>query len=91
MAIKLHRCTTMWLKIEPHPCWRVQHALDDAGIPYEIVPGPVRRGRRDALERLSRQRKYPVIEFEDGTIYREESKAMAATIRRGRLPGHDAS
>jgi hypothetical protein len=34
---------------------------------------------------LSGQRKYPVIEFEDGSAYREESKEMAATIESGRL------
>ncbi len=28
---------------------------------------------------------YPVIEFEDGTIYRDESKHMAARIEDGRL------
>jgi hypothetical protein len=27
----------------------------------------------------------PAIELEDGTWYREESRAMAATIRAGRL------
>ena len=85
MAIKLHRCSAMWLKIAPHPCWKVQKALDDQGVQYDLVKGPVRRGKRDALERLSSQRLYPVIEFEDGSIYREESKDMAATIRAGRL------
>lgn len=42
-------------------------------------------GKRAELERLSGQRFYPVIEFEDGSVYREESKEMAATIRAGRL------
>ncbi len=42
-------------------------------------------GKREELEQLSGQRKYPVIEFEDGTIYREESKDMAAKIRAGEL------
>jgi len=49
------------------------------------VLGPVRRGKRDQLEQLSGQRKCPVIEFEDGTIYREESKDMAARIKAGKL------
>jgi hypothetical protein len=31
------------------------------------------------------QKLYPVIEFENGSIYREESKDMAATIRAGKL------
>jgi glutathione S-transferase len=85
MAIKLHRCPNEWAKIGGHPCWKVQKALDEAGIEYELVKGPLRRGKRDDLERLSGQRQYPVIEFEDGTVYREESKAMAERIRSGHL------
>lgn len=85
MAIKLHRCRNEWVKFSGHPCWKVQKALDEAGVDYEVVPGPVRRGKRDDLERLSGQRIYPVIEFEDGRIYREESKAMASRIASGGL------
>jgi hypothetical protein len=50
-----------------------------------VVKGPLRRGQRDELEKLSGQRQYPVIEFEDGTAYREESNDMAARIERGAL------
>jgi len=75
----------MWFKMGMHPCWRVQKALDDQGIDYEVVKGPASRGKRDELERLSGQRKYPTIEFEDGSAYREESKDMAARIRAGKL------
>jgi glutaredoxin len=85
MAVKLHRCSATWAKIGPHPCWKVQKALDEAGIEYEVVKGPLSSGKRDELERLSGQRKYPVIEFEDGRTYREESKDMAARIRGGGL------
>jgi glutaredoxin len=85
MAIKLHRCSLMWFKMGMHPCWRVQKALDDQGIDYEVVKGPASRGKRDELERLSGQRKYPTIEFEDGSAYREESKDMSARIRAGKL------
>ncbi len=85
MAIKLHRCSTMWVKIDAHPCWKVQKALEEQGIEYELVKGPLRPGKRDDLEQLSGQRKYPVIEFEDGESYREESKDMAQRIRDGRL------
>jgi hypothetical protein len=45
----------------------------------------VRRGKRDALEALTGQRLYPAIEFEDGTVYRADSKEMAAKIRAGEL------
>ena len=85
MTVRLHRCPNEWVKLSGHPCWKVQKALDDAGIEYELVKGPLRRGKRDELERLSGQRAYPVIEFEDGSAYREESKAMAATIAAGQL------
>jgi hypothetical protein len=37
------------------------------------------------LQRLSGQKLYPVIEFENGSTYREESKDKAASIRAGRL------
>jgi hypothetical protein len=76
MAVKLHRCSNTWAKLGPHPCWKVQKALEK---------GPLRSGKRDELEALSGQRKYPVIEFEDGSVYREESKVMAETIRAGQL------
>ena len=85
MAVKLHRCSAMFVKIDAHPCWKVQKALDEQGVEFEVVKGPLRPGKRDELEQLSSQRKYPVIEFEDGTIYREESKDMAAKIRSGQL------
>jgi glutathione S-transferase len=85
MAVKLHRCPVMFAKFDGHPCWKVQKALDEAGVEYELVKGPVRSGKRDELERVSGQRKYPVIEFEDGTVYRDESKEMVARIEAGEL------
>jgi Glutathione S-transferase, N-terminal domain len=86
VAIKLYRCKNLWVKSGGHPCWRVQKALDEQGVEYEVVPGPwPARGNRDEIERLSGQPKYPVIQFEDGSVYREESRDMAATIRAGQL------
>jgi len=85
MAVKLHRCSTMWVKIDAHPCWRVQKALDEQGVEYEVVKGPLRPGKRNDLEQLSGQRKYPAIEFEDGRVYRAESADMAGRIRAGQL------
>lgn len=85
MAVKLHRCSTMFAKFDAHPCWKVQKALDEQGIEYEVVKGPLRPSKRDELERVSGQRKYPVIEFEDGSSYRDESKEMAARIGAGEL------
>ena len=85
MAVKLHRCSAVWVKVGAHPCWRVQKALDEQGIEYEVVKGPLRPGKRDELERISGERKYPAIEFEDGSAYREESADMAKRIRAGQL------
>ena len=84
MAVKLHRCKNLWIKFPGHPCWRVQKALDEQGIDYEVVklPWP---GGRDEIVRVTGQKKYPAIEFEDGSVYREESKDMAETIRGGKL------
>jgi glutaredoxin len=79
----------MWLKINAHPCWKVQKALDERGTEYEVVAGPLRRGKRDDIQKLSGQRAYPVIEFEDGNVYREQSKDMAARIRDGKLSEKD--
>ena len=91
MAIKLHRCPNEWVKLSGHPCWKVQKALDEAGTEYEVVKGPLRRSKRDDLERLSGQRQYPVIEFDDGQAYHEESKDMAARIRAGNLTSPGAA
>ena len=91
MAVKLHRCKNVWVKVGGHPCWRVQKALDDAGVEYEIVRGPVKKANRGELEQLSGQRHYPVIEFEDGSFYRDESARMAEEIRAGRLFEHSSA
>jgi glutathione S-transferase len=85
VAVTLHRCRWHFLKIDAHACWRVQHALDEQGIEYRVQGGPSREGKRDELERLSGQRKYPVIEYVDGHAYRADSKEMAQRIREGRL------
>jgi glutathione S-transferase len=85
MSVKLYRCSNLWVKVSGHPCWRVQKALEAAGVDYEVVKGPYRRGSRDELERLSGQRLYPVIAFEDGSVYRDQSAAMVERIRSGKL------
>jgi glutathione S-transferase len=83
--VKLHRCRLEWVKVGGHPCWRVEKALIDAGVDYERVPHPVSRSKRAEVERLTGQKLYPAVQFEDGSVYREESKAMAETIRAGKL------
>jgi len=85
MAVKLHRCPNVWVKVSGHPCWKVQKALDDMGVDYEIAKGPLRRAKRDEMVEHTGQAQYPAIEFEDGSWYREESKDMERTIRDGKL------
>lgn len=85
MAVKLHRCSLMFVKTEGHPCWKVQKALDEQGIEYEIVKESALPWKRDGMKQLTGQSKYPAIELEDGSAYRDESKAMAERIRAGEL------
>jgi hypothetical protein len=82
MVLKLHRCRN---RAKFGPCWRVQKALDDQGIAYEVVPGPWRPKNRAAVIEGTGQPLYPAIQFEDGSWYREESKDMARRISDGRL------
>ena len=83
MAVKLHRCRYEWLR--RGPCWRVEKALKDVDIDYELAPGPSRPSKRHELIEHTGQKLYPAVELEDGTWYREESKDMARTIRAGEL------
>ena len=86
MAVKLHRCPATWAKMSRHPCWRVQQALDEMGVEYEIVKAPwPLRSRRTAVIGGTGQSAVPAIELEDGTWYREDSAEMARAIRAGRL------
>jgi hypothetical protein len=82
MAVKLYRCSNTWIK-GPHPCWQVQKALDQARVDYELVLGPVRRGKREHMVELTGQRVYPAIQREDGTVVKKESKELVAMIKAG--------
>jgi hypothetical protein len=82
MVVTLHRCATPW---KFGPCWRVQKALDEARVGYELVRGPwAPRGRTAVIEGTG-QRLYPAIQFDDGSWYRDESRLMARRIKEGRL------
>jgi glutathione S-transferase len=85
MATKLHRCPLGFLKTSWHGCWQVEKALNEAGVDYELVKVPVRSSKRDEVLRLTGQQTVPVIEFEDGTAIREESKVLVEKIRSGEL------
>jgi glutathione S-transferase len=83
--VKLHRCSWTFLHTDLDACWKVQRALDEQGIAYEVVKHGFGKGARPAVTALSGQRLLPVIEFEDGRAYRAESDEMAARVRAGRL------
>jgi glutathione S-transferase len=87
MAVRLHRCRFTWYRFR-HPCWTVQEALDERGIEYEVVVAPTfPRGRRTEVVEHTGQHFLPAIVLEDGTWWRDESEAMAAAIRAGKLGG----
>lgn len=48
------------------PCGRVARALRRAGVAYEEVRVPYRRSRREQVQRLTGQRRVPVLELADG-------------------------
>ena len=83
MAIKLHRCSGTAIK-GPHPCWAAQHALDEAGIEYELVKHSMLRPLRGDVKALTGQKKLPLVEFEDGTFVRE-SNVIAERAKGGTL------
>jgi glutathione S-transferase len=86
MAVTLHRCPVLWVKTSHHPCWRVQQALDEMGIDYEVVKEPwLRRSKRAAVIAGTGQSALPAIELDDGTWYREQSAEMERAIRAGRF------
>ena len=84
MAITLHRCSNIWVKFGGHPCWRCRRRSTRPGSTYEVDRMPGAR-KREETKRRTGETKYPWIEFEDGSIYREESKDMAQRIRDGKL------
>jgi glutathione S-transferase len=85
MPIKVHTCGNTFIHGK-HPCWMVLKAFDDAGIPYEQVKEPTfPRSRRKAIIEGTGQAKVPVLEFEDGTMLREESKDLIERVRAGNL------
>jgi len=85
MTIKLHRCSGTMIK-GPHPCWVAQHALDEAGIDYELVKHSMLRPLRSDVQAMTGHKKLPLVEFEDGTFLRE-SKVIAERARAGTVHG----
>jgi glutathione S-transferase len=86
MALRLHRCSNDWVTCEGHPCWRVQTALDAAGVEYEVVRHPAfPRTARTEYIALTGCKTLPALELEDGTIVHEESRELVRMIEAGEL------
>jgi glutathione S-transferase len=86
--LKLHRCSYTFLHVNADACWRMQKALDEQGVEYEVVThgfGKSEKSRADVVA-LSGQKYVPVLEFPDGTIVREETDDMIAKLKAGELP-----
>jgi glutathione S-transferase len=86
--VKLHRCSYTFLHVDADRCWRLQKALDEKGVDYEIVKhgfGKSEKSRAGVVA-LSGQKYLPVLELPDGTVYREETDLMVAKIKAGELP-----
>jgi len=54
-------------------------------VAHELFYGAFRSRRADHHVALVDALQFPVIEFDDGSTYREESKQMAEKIRAGKL------
>ncbi len=91
--IKLHRCSYTFLHVNADACWRLQKALDEQGVDYEVVKhgyGKSEKSRADVVAR-SGQKLLPMLELADGTIVREETDAMVAKVASRELPGVGAA
>jgi hypothetical protein len=87
--VKLHRCSYTFLHVNVDACWRMQKALDQQGVEYEVVKhgyGKSDKSRADVIA-LSGQKLLPVLELSDGTVVREETDQMVAKLKAGELPG----
>ncbi len=85
--VKLHRCSYTFLHTEMDACWKVEKALKEEGIPYEVVKhgyGKSEKSRAQVVE-LSGQKLLPVLELPGGEIYRADSGDMAERVRSGNL------
>ncbi len=83
--VKLHRCSWTFLHTDLDACWKVEKALKEKGIEYEVVKHGYGKGKRPDVQALSGQGKLPVLELADGSVYRAESDEMATRVRAGEL------
>ncbi|MDX6586407.1 MAG: hypothetical protein QOI31_880 [Solirubrobacterales bacterium] len=85
--VKLHRCSYTFLHTEMDACYKVQKALEEKDIPYEVVKHgwtKSEKARAHVIE-ISGQKLLPVLELPSGEVYREESSDMAERVRNGSL------
>ncbi|UTI64011.1 glutathione S-transferase N-terminal domain-containing protein [Paraconexibacter antarcticus] len=83
--VKLHRCSYTFLHTDLDACWKVERALKEQGIEYEVVKHGFGKGKRPDVFALSGQKLLPVLELSDGSVYRAESDEMAAKVRAGEV------
>jgi glutathione S-transferase len=92
--MKLYTCPAKTIggtvPVITHPCGRAAHALDEAGLTYEVetVGGfkalPItRRGKRDEIRRLTGQEDVPVLVLEDGDTVVGTKAIVAWAAERG--------
>lgn len=87
--VKLHRCSYTFLHVDADACWRMQKALEEQGVDYEVVKhgfGKSEKSRKEIVE-MTGQKYVPVLELADGTVFREETDDMIAKLKSGDLPG----
>ncbi|MCW3038169.1 MAG: hypothetical protein JWM31_74 [Solirubrobacterales bacterium] len=83
--VKLHRCSYTFLHVDLDACWKVERALKEQGVEYEVVKHGYGKGKRPDVVALSGQKLLPVLELSDGSVYRAESDEMAAKVRAGEV------
>jgi glutaredoxin len=84
-SVKLHRCSWTFLHTDLDMCWRVQRALVDEGIDFEMVKHGYGKSHREEIKQMTGQKWLPVVEFGDGSVYRAQTDEMVARIRAGEL------
>jgi hypothetical protein len=62
---KLHRCSWTFLHTDADACWKVQRALDEQGVEYEVVKHGYGKGKkmRDGVRAVGGDGKLPVLEL----------------------------
>ena len=89
MAVKLHRCGGMpgsrWTATPAGGSRRRWATRPGWSTSWSSTPPSRARQAQGVHLQLTGQDRLPAIELEDGTVIREESAALVARIREGRL------